>query len=1067
MSEINAPACDTVGCRKRPLSNSSSGEVSPSDDGGTLFGAADPQLHLTNMGVVGAPITSILMVDEDRLVYGQGPWMRFVRRGSKNSSTKECAKVLPGGCSIHGIAIVGVDPVNQDATTTSCGSSSFTLLVYGGRQLAIVTLAEQAPDESCNFHVDARQLVNDWIWTCGEYRPSHTEPNPQKHSRIHVGLAHNRIDVFDWCRTTTGQLVKCGSIQGSTRSITYSMAFCGDLVACGTVSNTVLVWSVLQSMEQQPQEHHLVGHKGAIHRVTFHSVALLASIAEDRTVRLWHYSDNNNAWSLCWTGWGHTSRGWNVCFAVDGRYILSTGEDGTLRVWESSTGKSHAVLRGHGGKESVWSLSCCGLVATTGGNDGSVASYNLCSVLGSTKLSETAFDKTLELDQGIFAMNYVSPGNKYFKEELTLLLGCRDGTIRSHCSRDATTKVEMRWRNEGREACSLSAHPTGAYVALGFKSGEIQVRSFQVTNQICTFDGTKYQAVQKLHWLDEYRFVSFHSTQCAVILWTISWDKSALKLEKRQDLVPQTNGLGISCASDRNRILLGDTRGNITLFDGSWQFSLRRVHGRAHVTQVIWDGKSSTISGGSDGKIIRCSVTAANELVKLVETPIWGFTGISLIHRRDSGELTIGGYHGTQFNVVDFVSGYEYISVDTGGRQRTLDLLMCDTNEENFCWSVAIRCAERSFRVCGSIQRGPTICSRFSKVISHPLHSETIFDAVFFSSGKQLCVVTGSEDCHTKICVVDVISNQSIKVHSKVRNSSALWLPVQTSPTRALHSLSLSEGLTLISIASKIEVHLYLVDRSAEVFFQGSATLSQKNLIDQRANCVTACRLRSDTKVLLFVGGSDGICYCATLDLEWGLRKNEVLNPAVQCERPILSLGVVSVDVSFLVMIGTSGGDARLCLVNQEGEFSCLLKFRPHQMGLNGISMTLSSANQPMTLTLITCGDDQAIGFANIGLGGTGKNLTAKILSRRKVETASLSALRGLCQLDDNHFATVGYAGKIALWSSLGNSIRKVEELQVSVGDVNCLTSTKVRDSHYVLCVGGIGMEFFGVSKLK
>jgi len=444
------------------------------------------RIRITQDCVAGGPITCVSLVAASSsssvvCVYGHGP---FLHRTSiitttslissdnhENDGSQRPLLVFPEGGSIHGIRY---DQQTNDA------SPALTVL-YGGRQVAFVrnvtnrnapmeVLAivdarnhENDPEESTKRH---HLTLGDWIWDVRCYGSSSSRKlveggknDMQQQRMLLVGLAHNTVQVWSVVEETAaatpapepssainahhGKRTRIRArpvrtIQGTTRSISY----CIDLwlappasaaaaapqtttitttIAVGTVTNEILVWSlsgadfvsendnnnsttasVETTTRRRNPEHRLRGHKGVIHAVRFHgSGRWLASTSDDRSVRLWETT--GEGWVLKWTAWGHTARGWDVAFASSSALstlvnadvhrggpglILSTGEDGTMRVWDGRTGDALAVARGHA-CQCVWSVDAATgtwgdddsrqdfVVAATGGNDGTVAFYNL------------------------------------------------------------------------------------------------------------------------------------------------------------------------------------------------------------------------------------------------------------------------------------------------------------------------------------------------------------------------------------------------------------------------------------------------------------------------------------------------------------------------------------------------------------------------------------------------------------------------------------------------------------------------------------------------------------------
>ena len=214
------------------------------------------------------------------------------------------------------------------------------------------------------------------------------------------------------------------------------------LVASGTVTGEVLLWSASTCMSEQTHAsskvgHYLKGHNGSVFGVKLSEVVdsnigvrrLLASCSDDRTIRVWdvtgyEYQSVDSPVDIVQIAvvMGHSSRIWSIDFLYQpGEWpdILSHGEDGTSQVWalhpqrlqqhpQKGDGLRFELFRQatygyHSGKHVFGVALFHGAEAwrtATGGSDGRVVSYILqhssiadrlsyqCSISGALQSSQ-------------------------------------------------------------------------------------------------------------------------------------------------------------------------------------------------------------------------------------------------------------------------------------------------------------------------------------------------------------------------------------------------------------------------------------------------------------------------------------------------------------------------------------------------------------------------------------------------------------------------------------------------------------------------------------------------------
>ena len=154
----------------------------------------------------------------------------------------------------------------------------------------------------------------------------------------------------------------------------------------------------------------------------------------DGTVRVWDLSTGQEQASLT----GHT--GWvnavAVAVAADGARAVSGGADGTVRVWDLSTGQEQASLTGHTGSVYAVAVAADGARAVSGGADGTVRVWDLST--GQEQASLTGHTGS------VYAVAVAADGAR-------AVSGGGDGTVRVW---DLST---------GQEQASLTGHTGSVY----------------------------------------------------------------------------------------------------------------------------------------------------------------------------------------------------------------------------------------------------------------------------------------------------------------------------------------------------------------------------------------------------------------------------------------------------------------------------------------------------------------------------------------------------------------------------------------------------------------------------
>jgi hypothetical protein len=285
---------------------------------------------------------------------------------------------------------------------------------------------------------------------------------------------------------------------------------------------------------------------------------------------------------------GHLGPVYGAAFSPDGAKAISAGADGSLRLWDTRTGKELRRFDGHTGR--VWAVAFApdGRRIASGGFDGSVRVWDLVSGREARRFNHADYVRSVTFahdgrfllsggDDGLVRLWSLETGKEVqtFKGHdhfVWCVALSRDGTRALSASLDKTVRL---WEvSSGRELAKLTGHTDtvlsvafatdGRRAVSGSTDKTIKLWDLQTGQEIRTLSGHKGY-VHSVAFAPDGRRVLSASQDNTVRLWNAATGKLVRALEGHRDQVWQVafsrdGRLALSAGQDRSVRIWGGAR---------------------------------------------------------------------------------------------------------------------------------------------------------------------------------------------------------------------------------------------------------------------------------------------------------------------------------------------------------------------------------------------------------------------------------------------------------------------------------------------------------------------------
>ncbi len=253
--------------------------------------------------------------------------------------------------------------------------------------------------------------------------------------------------------------------------------------------------------------------------VCSHDGRYIASTYNDGTIRVWDTTTTENILNFR----GHEDSASCVSYSRDGRYLVTGGDDFMVRIWDASTGEEVRCLRGHRDFVNSVCFSFDGLriVSGSGGNDGTEEVIRIWSVKQGRSLR-------------------VLRGHKSFVKALAfscddrrIVSGSADDTVRIW---DVTTGRQLRCMRRKHHGITAVFSPDGQYVASGGHDRVVRIWDAETAEELLSLGGHQ-QTINSVAYSFDGRYIVSGAADQTVRVWDATSGKELRCLRGHDDSV--------------------------------------------------------------------------------------------------------------------------------------------------------------------------------------------------------------------------------------------------------------------------------------------------------------------------------------------------------------------------------------------------------------------------------------------------------------------------------------------------------------------------------------------------